>query len=293
VNDALGVLSEASNHISAVRLQPNLGWMTQHLVDIGELTLKPGVKELLEQISVATVRRILQRIHQYRPRRRRASGFSNDVRNLIPMRRIDWNTRTPGHFEVELVFHCGPLSSGDLVYSLVMVDVATGWCECAAMLGKSYRGMRDAFQRCLTRCPVPAREVHTDNGSEFFSGYLLTFWGERSHVPELSRSRPYRQNDNRYVKHRNGALVRAWLGHDCLDTTQQTIALNRFYTQLWLYFDFFQPVQHLAQKRWTGHRAVRVHDTARTPFDRMVEAGALSADQTAALTKLRDSCNFC
>jgi len=291
VDDALRVISESCNYICAERLQPNLVWLARHLDRHSELTLEPEVEELLGQISTATVRRILQRIHQDRPRRRRASGFSSDARSQIPVRRIPWDTRAPGHFEVDLVFHCGPQASGEFVYSLVMVDVATGWCECAALLGKSYRGMSDAFARCLMRCPVPVLEVHTDNGSEFFSAHLLNFWKERAQVPELSRSRPYRKNDNRYVEHRNGALVRAWLGHDRIDTAQQTIALNKLYTRLWLYFNFFQPVMHLAHKHWDGQRVVRVHDTARTPFDRMVQAGVLSAAQTRELAALRDSCN--
>ncbi len=141
-----------------------------------------------------------------------------------------------------------------------------------ALSGASARGAYRQWQRIL-QCPP----------SELLEG--------KSQVPDLSRSRPYRKNDNRYVEHRNGALVRAWLGHDRIDTAQQTIALNKLYTRLWLYFNFFQPVMHLAHKHWDGQRVVRVHDRARTPFDRMIQAGVLPAAQTRELAALRDSCN--
>ncbi|MEN6479794.1 MAG: integrase, partial [Anaerolineales bacterium] len=63
--------------------------------------------------------------------------------------------RPPGHLEVDLVYHSGPSAAGDLVYTLQMVDVATGWFECVAILGRSYRVMCAAFERCLARIPFP------------------------------------------------------------------------------------------------------------------------------------------
>ena len=291
VDDALRVISESYNYVCAERLQPNLVWFADRLEQSGELQLTPSLNEQLGQISISTVRRILKRIHQDLPRRRRVSGFSPNARSRIPILRIPWDEREPGHFETDLVHHCGPIASGEYLYSLVMVDVATGWCECAALLGRSYRGMSDGFTRCLLRCPISVLEVHTDNGSEFFSSHVLQFWQERAKVPQLSRSRPYRKNDNRFVEHRNGALVRAWLGHDRMDTTQQTIALNDFYDRLWLYFNFFQPVMRLAGKTWDGQRVVRVHDSAQTPFDRLVAAEVLDSSQLDELRELRNRCN--
>jgi hypothetical protein len=57
-----------------------------------------------------------------------------------------------------------------------MTDVATGWCEQAAVLGRSQRAMEGAFRRILSRLPFPVREIHPDNGSEFFNHHLVRFW---------------------------------------------------------------------------------------------------------------------
>ena len=54
------------------------------------------------------------------------------------MRRIAWNEQHPGHFETDLVHHCGATASGQYVHTLQMVDVATGWSERVAILGRGY-----------------------------------------------------------------------------------------------------------------------------------------------------------
>jgi hypothetical protein len=36
----------------------------------------------------------------------------------MPMRRIPWDQAAPGHFEVDLVHHGGPIPTGDFVYTL-------------------------------------------------------------------------------------------------------------------------------------------------------------------------------
>ena len=66
------------------------------------------------------------------------------------MTRIPWNEAQPGHLEVDLVHHCGSSASGDYVHTVQMIDVATGWSERAAVLGRSYRVMEDAFQLTCT-----------------------------------------------------------------------------------------------------------------------------------------------
>ncbi len=44
------------------------------------------------------------------------------------------------------------------------------------------------------------------------------------------------------MEQRNGWLVRSLLGYDRLDTVAQTLWVNRIYSQVRLYFHFFQPV---------------------------------------------------
>jgi hypothetical protein len=106
----------------------------------------------LGQISISTARRILRRIRQDEPRlpRRKAPKRSKLTQN-IPAKRIPWNIATPGHFEVDLVHHCGLTASGEYMCTLQMVDVATGWSERVAVLGRSFLVMRHAFGATLFR----------------------------------------------------------------------------------------------------------------------------------------------
>ena len=132
------------------------------------------------------------------------------------MKRIPWDEAEPGHFEVDLVHHCGPSASGEYVHTLQMVDVATGWSERVAVLGRSFRVMRVGFQRCLERLPFPVLEIHPDNGSEFLNHHLVRFFRDTVQEVDLSRSRPYHKNDNRNVEQKNSTLVRAYLGYGSL-----------------------------------------------------------------------------
>ena len=94
------------------------------------------------------------------------------------------------------------------------------------VLGRSYRVMQDGFTRIQARLPFAIRELHPDNGSEFFNDHLVTFWKELVVGVRLSRSRPYHKNDNRFVEQKNDTLVRAYLGNERLDTVAQTLAMN-------------------------------------------------------------------
>ena len=202
VDDALRVIAESFDYLCAERLTPNLVWMATHLAHHGELETSHHLLDQLSQISISTVKRILKRIRQDEPRLpRRRPSRGNRVARDVPMKRIAWNEQQPGHFEVDLVHHSGPSASGEYVHTIQMIDVATGWSERVAVLGRSYLVMEDAFRRILARLPFPVLEIHSDNGSEFFNDHLVRFWKDIVVDLRLSRNRPYQKNKNRFVEH--------------------------------------------------------------------------------------------
>lgn len=296
VDQVLRVVAESHDYICAERLAPNLRSMAEHLAAHGELTLTPRVRDQLEAMSVASVYRHGQRLHQDEPRvARRPPAAPNAVARTIPMKRIAWDEKRPGHFEVDLVHHAGERSDGQYTHTLQMLDVATGWSERAAVLGRSYLVMEDGFRRCQARLPFAVAELHPDNGTEFLNDLMVKLWREKARIPELSRSRPYQKNDNRFVEQKNDSLVRAYVGHGRLDSVRQTLLLNLIYDRLWLYDNFFQPVLRLAEKRVLatadGHRTQRHFDRPQTPFDRLCACGVLAAQPQAALIQLREQTN--
>ncbi len=297
VDDALRVISESWDYPCAARMAPNLSWMAQHLVMHGELAVSPDVLSHLAVVSISTVGRILQRVAQDEPKlpRRAPSGTSAAVRD-IPMTRIPWDTKDPGHFETDLVHHSGDSTDGQYMHTLQLIDVATGWSERVALLGKSYTRMEAGFAQVLARLPFPIVALHPDNGGEFFSSYLRTFWEKEIAAAQISRSRPYHKNDNRFVEQRNSSAVRAYLGTQRLDTQVQTLAANRLYDKLWVYYNLFQPVLHMDEKTFLvnddgSFKLKRHHDKAKTPFDRLCATGVLDRDKQEELERLREQTN--
>ena len=109
----------------------------------------------------------------------------------IPCERSHGNEVEAGHFEVDIVHHCEKTAIGEYVHSIQLVDVVTGWCEIAAVLGRSYRVMQDGFAFMLSRLPIPVLEIHPDNGGEFFNKHILRFWNRALVNARITRSRPY------------------------------------------------------------------------------------------------------
>ena len=292
------IVAESLDWVCAERVQPALLETAEQLERHGELTLTSEIRQQLERVSVSTVRRLLADVPRDRPRLpRRGPEQANRLARDIPAGRIAWDETEPGHFEVDLVHHSGPSSAGQFIHSLQMVDVATGWSERAAMLGRGYLVTQDAFERLLARLPFPVREVHPDNGSEFLNHHLVRFWGEQVSGVHLTRSRAWHKNDNRFVEQKNASLIRAYLGHDRLDTVQQTNLLNQLYDLMGRYYNLFQPVMRLSEKTTVfdpdGHfvRVKRRFDTAQTPFDRLKASGILDPTVQQQLQALHDALN--
>lgn len=79
------------------------------------------------------------------------------------------------------------------------------------------------------------------------------------------------------MEQKNSSLVRAYLGSTPLYTHQQLKALQALYADMWIYYNLFQPV--LRQVHRSASIAPdgivhvrRTHDSARTPFERLLEA---------------------
>src|SRR6266702_6573827 len=283
---------ESLDYICAERLTPALLTMAQHLARFASVKLTGEIEEQLQTISRATVSRILRR---FRSRRRRlpqkGAERANQVTKGVPMGRIAWDITEPGHFEVDLVYHSGESTAGEYGHTIQMVDVATGWSERVAVMGRGQRAMEAGFEHLLSRLPFAMVELHPDNGSEFFNYHLVRYWKEKVVGVQLSRSRPYQKNDNRIVEQKNDTLVRQYLGELRLDTPEQVEAANALYERMWVYYNLFQPVMHLIEKIAIKDKVRRKWDQARTPYARLKATGKLSVEQEQRLQTLYEQTN--
>jgi hypothetical protein len=297
VADAMRIIAETLDYICAERLTPSLLPTARLLMEHGELAVSARVRVLLGQISVRTVKRILSRIRQDERRLpRRGPERALQILREVPAERIPWDIAEPGHCEVDLVHHCGPSASGDYLHSLQLTDVATGWSERVAVLGRSGLVMEAGFRRMLARLPFALVELHPDNGSEFFNNHVWRFFKQQLPGLHFSRSRPWQKNDNRFVEQKNQSLVRAYLGFDRLDTLTHVELVNQLYDKMWLYYNFFQPVLHTVEKRIVAGASQRPHlkrryDTAQTPFERVCAAKAITPERRQLLEQLRQQTN--
>ncbi len=287
VADVVRVVWESLDYVCAERLTPVLLSTAQQLARWEELVLTDEVEEKISSISRSTVQRLLQRFQQDTPKLpRRKPQPPNRLLREVPMERLRWDISMPGSFETDLVHHCGALAAGDYIHTLQMVDIATGWSERVAILGRSQEAMVRGFRRVQERLPFPITHLHPDNGSEFFNDHLIRYFGKEITGLRLSRSRPYRKNDNRFVEQKNSTLVRAYVGYERLDNGAQCATLNALYDQLWLYYNLFQPVLHMVGKEVISGKLHRKWDKAKTPYQRLLYSGILSAKQKASLDAL-------
>jgi hypothetical protein len=280
------------DYICAERLTPSLLQMARHVASFGVLVLTAEVESQLETISPATVQRMLRKNRARKARLPRPGPHrANQVTKGVPMGRIPWNTQEPGHFETDLVPHGGESTAGEYGHTLQLIDVATGWSERVMLLGRGQQAMERAFNQVLERLPFTVKELHPDNGSEFFNAHLVRFWKEKVTGITLSRSRPYHKNDNRHVEQKNDTLVRQYFGELRLDTPEQIAAGNALYERMWLYYNLFQPVMRLSEKTVDGDKVRRKWDQAQTPYQRLRASGVLSQEQQQRLQTLYEQTN--
>ena len=114
----------------------------------------------------------------------------------------------------------------------------------------------------------------------------MRFFGETITGLKLSRSRPWRKNDNRFVEQKNDTLVRAYFGNERLDTLEQCGRLNAIYDQMWVFYNLFQPVLHLVAKEVVAGKIKRKWSDAATPYQRLLASSVLTDESLAKLAAL-------
>ena len=85
----------------------------------------------------------------------------------------------------------------------------------------------ETLERIRVGLPFVLRALDVDNGSEFVNDKLIEYC--LSHGIELTRSRPYRKNDQAWIEQKNGAIVRRLLGYRRFEGLAAARAITRLY----------------------------------------------------------------
>lgn len=239
VRAALITLWEAGDRICGKRLKALIPTLLDSLTRHGHLVLSNEVRQRLEEISAATIDRLLRNVRQqaFSGRRRRAGGVGNAIRRAVPIRTFnDWNDPLPGYLEVDFVEHCGGTKiDGDFVHSFVMTDIATGWTECLPMPSRSSAFVLEHVERVRGALPFPLRGLDCDNDSAFMNEAVFDFC--KATGIELTRSRAYKKNDQAWVEQKNGSIVRRLVGYGRLRGLEATETLASLYQVSRLYIN--------------------------------------------------------
>lgn len=184
---------------------------------------------------------------------------------------------------MDLVAHCGEVNRGSYVNSLVLTDIASGWIECAPLVVRESNLVVDTLERIRQGLPFALQALDVDNGSEFVNESLIQYC--LSHGIELTRSRPYRKNDQAWIEQKNGAVVRKLLGYRRFQGIAAAQAITRLYGASRLFVNFFQPSFKLAEKHREGAQVSKRYHPPQTPCERLLQAESLPE---AAKAKLRE-----
>jgi hypothetical protein len=267
---ALIVLWEASDRVCGKRLKALLPILLPALERNGHLKLEIEIRCKILSMSAATIDRLLQM-----PRRatltKKAPRVMPEPRRRIKMRTFaDWKEPPPGNMEMDLVAHCGEVNRGSYVHSLVLTDIATGWTEAAPIVVREGSVVVETLERIRLGLPFALTGLDVDNGSEFVNNRLIDYC--LSHGIELTRSRPYRKNDQAWIEQKNGAVVRKLLGYRRFEGLGAARVITRLYGASRLFVNFFQPSFKLAAKQRDGAKVTKRYYPPQTPCERLLQA---------------------
>jgi hypothetical protein len=271
------------------RLVPAIRAELGRLRQSRELHCSQVVAGKLERISASTVDRLLAREKQVRRLRRNRNPAAHPLLyQRIPVKvAAEWNTRQVGNLQVDYVEHCGRSNGGEYIHTLSAADIASGWWEGEAISSRSQQATKEGMEEIRARVPFRIREIHPDNDSGMVNDLLWRYCkGARI---KMSRSRPYKKNDNAWVEQRNWTHVRKVVGYQRLDTTGELRVLRELYAQLRLYKNFFQPAMKLTAKTRIGGRIHRKYDQPQTPYQRLLESRQLSSAAEEQLRRQYES----
>jgi hypothetical protein len=245
------------------------------------LTMSTGTKKL--------------HIASFRKKRGMGSGrsatVSSPLKGMIPVRKSHtWSELTMGYLQTDSVVHCGDLLTGDVVYSVGTVDFRTYWTEYTAQWNKGQEVTRESLSLLRERYPFSWKEIHPDTGNEFINYHVHT-WAQHEHI-DMTRSEPYKKNDNMCIEERNGSMVRKHLGYVRLDDVSIVPLTGEILRVACLIHNHFRPVRRMLTKVRVGARWKRTFEkVARTPYERILAEPTYPPTMRTALIDAHEALN--
>jgi hypothetical protein len=283
VFEPLKVIWLAAEQLCSKRLKAALPlWLPFYEQEHGALA-EPVRQKLLE-MSPATIDRLLKKERALH----RAKGLCGTrpgglLKHQIPIRTDNDDVDRPGFLEADTVAHCGNSLAGDFIWSLTFTDIFSQWTENRAVWNKGAVGVLQQVKDLEAGLPFELLGFDVDNGSEFLTFHLWRYLLDRPRPVPMSRSRPYRKNDQAHVEQKNWTHVRQLLGYQRLEQPQLVCLINELYRTWGRLHNFFCPSLKLLSKIRQGARTIRKYSPPQTPYQRLSQSEHVSQTQKQKL----------
>lgn len=193
------------------------------------------------------------------------------LRHQIPIRGSVWEEGKAGWLEVDTVALCGGSTAGEFVWMLDGVDYATTWVEVRAIWGRGQAGTLAALQDIEAGLPFALLGLDSDNGGEFLNHHVLQWLQKRPRPVFMTRSRPWKKDDNAHVEQKNWTHIRQNFGYERHDNPEVVEPINLLakgaYGQL---LNYFHASLKLERKERSQGRIKRIYGAAQTPLARVL-----------------------
>jgi hypothetical protein len=256
-------------------------WIPAYEADERRLPLE--AREKLLAASARTLDRLLAPL-RHQGLRRCLTRPGTLLRHQIPIRGSVWEEGKAGWLEVDTVALCGGSTAGEFVWMVDGVDYATTWVEVRAMWGRGQAGTLAALQDIEQNLPFPLLGLDSDNGGEFLNAHLMRWLQQRPRPVFMTRSRPYKKDDNAHVEQKNWTHVRQNFGYERHDNPEVVEPMNALakgpYGQL---LNYFHATLKVERKERVGGRLRRIYGPAQTPLTRVLASDQVSREAKARL----------
>ena len=292
VTAALRAVWEAGDHACGELLHPMIGEYIATLQRDGQWKHgNEATAKLFIMSERTTKRRVTTLREENGARKKGISGTSPSLlKNIMLIRKGPWKDTVPGDGQLDTVAHCGESLAGSFMWTLNYVDVATYWTVIRAQWNKGQEATKESVIAIRERLPFPLLALHPDSGGEFIN-WVLKDWCDREHI-DLSRSEPYKKNDNMCVEERNGHVIRRYLGWDRLDADETLPLVNELCDAVNFYVNHWKAVKRMVSKERIGAKYKRTYEQrARTPYERVLAREDISDEVKKKLRKEHETLN--
>jgi len=245
-----------------------------------ELSLSSDIQALLLSVSPAAIDRKLRKAKERaRLKGIHATKAGTLLKSRIPIRAcFGRDGKRPGFFEIDTASHCGARASGQFRQTLTIADAGSGRTQECALLNSAHRWAKERIAQTHDGLPFPMPGIDSDNGGEFINRQLLD-WRIQNNA-KLTRSRPYRKNDNCFVEQKNGDAVRKNVGYARFESESAFNALSgvcRFLSPLlncW-----YPTLRPIAKEKLPSGRHKKIYEKdPKTPCRRLLESPDISEE---------------